>query len=162
MTIISDTGPIIALAKVKHLNLLKSLFGKVNITPVVYKELMAKTGEEAGEIENALKDFIKIKEVEESLLQNDDALNELGAGEKQVIALAYEKKDSTIMLIDDKAGRNAAKKLNIPASGTIGLLIMAKNKKLIENITSILKLMREKGYWFSDEIVEIAKKLAGE
>ncbi len=161
MTIISDTGPIIALAKVKHLNLLKSLFEKVNITSVVYKELMAKTGEEADEIEYALKDFIKIEEID-SFPEIENMLKELGAGEKQVIELAYKNKDRAVLLIDDKAGRNAAKKMNIHVSGTIGLLVIAKNKKLIENISVILKLMREKGYWFSDEIIETAKRLGGE
>lgn len=163
MTIISDTGPIIALAKIQHLNLLKSLFEKVYITPIVYKELMSKTGvEEEEEIEKALKEFITIKEIEASPPEVEYTLKEIGGGEKQSIELAYKSKSSAILLIDDKAGRQSAKRLNIPTTGTIGVLIIAKNKGLVENVTGILKLMREKGYWFSDEIIETAKKLTGE
>jgi len=60
MIAVSDTGPIIGLAKANHLLLLKNLFGKVLIPPMVRKELFAKTGNEWELIDNALMDFIQI------------------------------------------------------------------------------------------------------
>ena len=64
--------------------------------------------------------------------------------------------------MDDYAGRNAAKKLNIPTTGVIGLLIMAKEKGIVENVGKIIEEMRYQGYWLSDELINIAKKLAKE
>jgi len=48
--LVSDTGPIIALAKIKQLNLLQKVCNEVQIPFIVYKELMAKTGDEENEI----------------------------------------------------------------------------------------------------------------
>jgi len=42
------------------------------------------------------------------------------------------------------------------------LLLLAKEKGLVENVGSLIEELRKAGYWLSDEIVEIAIKLAGE
>lgn len=162
MDVISDTGPIIALAKVGRLHLLKSLFDKVYITPYVFKELMAKTGDEAEEIEKALNEFMTIGELGKTAAKVQLTLKDLGRGERQCIEFASTSKDDFILLMDDKAGRQAARKLNIPITGIIGVLIMSKNNGLVENITEILHEMREKGYWLSEDIVATARKLAEE
>ena len=60
MTVVSDTGPLIALAKVDHLPLLKALFGHVLIPPVVQRELLAKHGAEASRLDDALADFVTV------------------------------------------------------------------------------------------------------
>jgi predicted nucleic acid-binding protein len=39
---VSNTGPIIALSKIKQLSLLKSIFGVVLVPPVVAREVFAK------------------------------------------------------------------------------------------------------------------------
>ena len=44
MIVVSDTGPLIALAKIEKLSLLERLFEQVLIPPAVYRELLAKTG----------------------------------------------------------------------------------------------------------------------
>lgn len=62
MILVSDTGPIIALAKIKQLHLLQNLFNEVQIPFMVYKELMAKTGDEGNEIDKAISEFITIHE----------------------------------------------------------------------------------------------------
>jgi predicted nucleic acid-binding protein len=50
--VVSNTGPIIALAKIGKLDLLKSLVGEVLIPPFVHKELFGKVGAEAVRIED--------------------------------------------------------------------------------------------------------------
>lgn len=162
MNVISDAGPLVALAKVNHLSLLESMFDKVYITSFVYKELMATVGKEAQEIEKALNEFIFVSEESTSSKEIENILRELGAGEKQSIEFAYTNKSNCILLMDDKAGRRDAQLLNIPLTGTIGILIIAKSKGLVENVARVLQDMREKGYWLSDEIIKIAKKAAYE
>lgn len=49
---VSNTGPIIALAKIGHLVLMKQIFSEVSIPPIVYRELLGKFGNEWSEIEN--------------------------------------------------------------------------------------------------------------
>lgn len=42
---------------------------------------------------------------------------------------------NVLLLIDDKAGRNAVSRLNIPVTGTIGILLMAKEKGWLTDVT---------------------------
>lgn len=51
MTVVSDTGPLVALAKVGQLNLLRAIFWEVHIPPAVHRELLAKYGPEAARLE---------------------------------------------------------------------------------------------------------------
>ncbi len=60
MKIISNTGPIIGLAKINQLNLLNNLASEVLIPPLVYRELLGKYGWELSRIDEALNRFIKV------------------------------------------------------------------------------------------------------
>jgi len=42
------------------------------------------------------------------------------------------------------------------------MLLLAKESGLIENVTPLIEKIRQKGYWLSDEVIEIARRLAGE
>jgi predicted nucleic acid-binding protein len=70
--------------------------------------------------------------------------------------------EEVILLIDDKAGRQAADKLNIPVTGVVGILLLAKRKGLIKNVAEIIEKIRNNGYWLSDEVINAAKLYAGE
>ncbi|MBF0465567.1 MAG: DUF3368 domain-containing protein [Nitrospirae bacterium] len=162
MKVISNTGPIIALAKIDRLSLIKRLFEKVFIPPMVYKELCAKTGDEWESIEEALDDFIVVKElplVDESVRLT---LADLDEGEKQAVGLASVINDEKILLMDDRAGRKAAQKLNITVTGIVGILLAAKKRGLIHKVSEILEAVRENGYWLSNKVIEVAAKLSGE
>lgn len=41
-------------------------------------------------------------------------------------------------------------------------MILAKEKGLINSVKPLLEEVRNHGYWLSDEIIEVAVKLAGE
>ena len=64
--------------------------------------------------------------------------------------------------IDDRLGRNAAKRLNLSITGTAGVLLQAKNLGLISAISPLLNQVRDKGYWLSDELLNLITKLAKE
>ncbi len=83
-------------------------------------------------------------------------------GEKQAVALASDLGEDVLLLIDDHAGRQAARKLGVAVTGLIGLLVLAKEKGLVERVGPLLDELVQAGYWLSDEIVGIAKRLAGE
>ena len=162
MKVASNTGPIIALAKIGFLSILKTMFSEILIPPVVYRELLGKLGTEWKEIELALNDFIKVMEPHYSDNATELAITDLDEGERQTIKLASNMRENVLLLIDDKSGREAAGRLNIPITGTIGILLMAKEKGWLTDVTMLIDKLRNSGYWFSDELVEIAKKLAKE
>jgi predicted nucleic acid-binding protein len=59
--IVSNTGPLIGLAKINQIGLLRQLAAAVYIPPQVHRELLAKSGPEATAIDEALNEFIRIK-----------------------------------------------------------------------------------------------------
>ena len=162
MIAVSDTGPIIGLAKANRLSLLKNLFEKVLIPPMVRKELFAKTGDEAELIDNALTDFIQVSEINPLDETAKLILEGLSEGERQAIGVAASMENDVILLIDDRAGRQAAEKLNIKITGLVGVLLMAKERGLIKSVVDVIEEVRNNGYWLSNSLVDIAKQLSGE
>ncbi len=162
MKIVADTGPIIGLAKIRKIYMLKHLSDEVLIPPMVHRELLGKIGPESCEIDAALNSIIKTTDLPRAEEDVGELVSALDEGEKQAISLAYGFMDDILLLMDDHAGRAAAYKLHIPVTGLLGLLLKSKEKGLIQNFTAIAEELRQNGYWLSDDIVEIAKKLAGE
>jgi len=162
MKVISNTGPIIGLAKIDKLSLLKELAEEVLIPPLVYRELLGKCGWESSRIDLAINSFIKVTELSEISNEIKQVISTLDGGEKQVISLGSVTSGQLILLLDDKAGRNAAKKLGLATTGLVGVLIFAKEKGLINEVSSLLEELRIQGYWLGDSLIRIAKNLAGE
>ncbi len=162
MKVVSDTGPLIGLAKANLLSIFQAMGLEVLVPPMVHRELLSKIGNESQQIEDALNDFIQTVDPKPMDKTLETVLLHLDEGEKQAVSLAYSTKQDILLLIDDRVGRSAAKKLNIPVTGLVGILIMAKEKGLIANIEQVLDKIRNNGYWLSDKIIDFAILLAGE
>jgi len=160
MIVVSDTGPLIALAKADQLPLLKQLFGKINIPPAVHRELLAKSEPEAGRLDRALLDFVIVTSLPSFPQEVEAAIARLGPGEGQAIALAYAQE--ALLLIDDRQGRNVARHLGLRVSGVVGVLILAKEAGLVAAVRPLLEEIRQQGYWLSDELVAVAARLTQE
>lgn len=83
-----------------------------------------------------------------------DELN-LGLGEAETIAYAYEQ--GVRAVIDDGKARKVAEKLSIKLTGTIGLLMKAEEKGIIESSYEIALKLREAGFRISDNILKELK-----
>ncbi|MFH1702710.1 MAG: DUF3368 domain-containing protein [Nitrospirota bacterium] len=162
MKIVSNTGPLIALAKIDCLSILKDIASEVLIPPMVYRELLGKVGIESERIDKALNDFIRVIDLKPLDPAIKEALADLDEGERQAIGLVSSFSEDVLLLLDDRAGRLAAEKLNIPIVGLIGILLLAKEKGIFENIGPLINELRNQGYWISDEVADIARHLAGE
>ena len=162
MKLISDAGPIIGLAKIGQIFLLKKLATEVLIAPFVQKELYGRIGAESELIDQALDDFIQVARPKNLENESYETIKPLDEGERQSICLAASFKNDAILLIDDRAGRQAAEDLGIPKTGLVGILILAKQKGYIDNIALLLQQLRHAGYWLSDEVIAVARKLAKE
>jgi predicted nucleic acid-binding protein len=160
--IVADTGPIIGLAKIGQISLLKKLATEVLIPPIVHKELYGKIGSESDQIDQALSDFVQVVELGSLELNIDEPLINLGEGEKQSILLASTLKKEVLLLIDDRAGRQAADNLKISKIGLVGILLLAKKRGLIDNVGSLLEELRAADYWPSDQVIAVARKIAEE
>lgn len=160
MSLVSNTGPLIALAKIDKLSLLEQLFTEVYIPSTVHRELLAKGGPEANRLDYAFANFIHIRPELHLPPEVKVATSRIDLGEQQAITLAYEVKQ--LLLLDDRLGRLAAQQLNLAVTGTVGVLIQAKESGLVSTVGPLLHKIRQNGYWLSDRLIEAAIKLAGE
>jgi len=162
MKFVSNTGPIVGLAKIDQLSIFKELFGEINIPPMVYKELMGKFGNEWHAIETALNDFIHVVNISPSSKNISTHLANIDEGERQVILLSLTFGSEVVLIIDDKKGRQAAKMLGLKTTGLVGVLLKAKEEGIIDKVAELLEITRERGYWLSDTVIQTAKQLAHE
>jgi predicted nucleic acid-binding protein len=157
---VSNTGPLIALAKVDLLPVLKSLFGRVKIPEAVQRELLGGTGGDVARLQSSFSDFIDIQAPPPVPRHVADAVRDLGPGEQEAIALAAHLR--ALLLIDDFAARSVATTLGVSITGTAGVLIQAKSAGLVPAVLPVLSDMRAKGYWLSDALLTAAARMAGE
>ena len=85
----------------------------------------------------------------------------LGRGEASVLARAYAN-PGTEAIIDDLAGRRCAAALRIPVRGTLGLVLVAKQRGKIPSARSVLDQLRQSGMYLSDRVLNEALALVAE
>lgn len=159
LIVVSNTTPIITLLGIGKLEILQKLYGKIFIPQAVAKEVLV------GENKFAFVDleqigWVVIKKVENELLLKT-FLQDLDEGEAEALVLAIEMK-ADILLIDEKIGRNLAHKKNIKLSGTLGVILKAKEKGFIESVKPLLSQMLENKIWLSETLIQQILLQAGE
>ena len=155
--IVSNTSPLIALAKADALPLLKMLFGEVKIPSAVQRELLAKSGVEANRLDAALADFVTVVACPHTPVEVEEATKHIGAGEQQAIILAHAL--GAVLLMDERIGRKVARDLHVSVTGVVGVVIKASQAGLIPQALPLITQMRRNGYWLADGLLEIAAKL---
>lgn len=147
--IIADTSCFIILSKIDELDLLQKIYGQIFTTFDI-----------AVEFGEPLSNWVVIKNVLNKNYQEILEL-QLDKGESSAIALALETENCTIILDDYKA-RKIAKKLSVSFTGTIGIIIKAKQVGLINSIKPILEKIKSTNFRLSKEIETQALILANE
>lgn len=146
--IVSNTTPLINFCTIDRLDILHKLFGIIHIPNAVYNEIQSKLIkfpllQKLLNDEQLVIDFVQNKSIV-SMLQID-----LQEGESEAIALALENNAKTILL-DEIAARKIAEYKNMNFIGTIGILDIAKQKGIIEQVKPILDEIIEKGcFWIN-------------
>ncbi len=84
----------------------------------------------------------------------------LGPGEQSAIALAMTL--ACPVLMDDKLARHFAQAKNLVVIGTVGTLVKAKQVGLLDELAPLFDTLKQQGYYISTNLVEQAKRLAGE
>ena len=158
MEIVSNSGPLISLARIDRLDLLPELFGNVVVPTAVFQELtrgLDRPG--ASAIRGA--EWLLVKQVTDP---SEVARLSfwLDAGESEVLVLAREL--GATAAIDERRGRNIALALGIPQTGTVGILLTAKKAGAIPALTPLLDELIENGIRLSSRLYEEARRLAGE
>ena len=156
---ICDTSPIQYLHQTGFLHLLAEFYTRIIIPPAVVDEL-----ERGRSIGVDLPDvralpWLTIQAPEE--LDKVLAAADLGAGEKEVLALGTEL-PAAVLILDERLGRLHAEALKLTFTGTIGILLRAKVEGRIPRIDHLLEHLGLLGFRLSARTRAAILKLAGE
>jgi predicted nucleic acid-binding protein len=154
-----NTSPWIALSICKQTSLLNKLYDEVFIPQTVKAEILAGGTAGVGVKELNSSSWIKIESVDDA--KKVKLLYELERGEAEVIVLAMERSIKQV-LIDEKIARLQAKVFDLDVVGTLGLLLKAKKKGLVEKLKPLIDSIVEGGYWIKEDLVEAILKEAEE
>ena len=138
---IVDASVLIALEKIELSDILCRIYSQIILTEAVIKELGTPTID--------CYSVRKLKSPMVGLLVRD---SNLGKGESEVIALAYE--TGMKIIVDDLKARKVAETLDLNFTGTIGILLKAEKLALIVNAYDKTKELRDKGFHVSDQLLD--------
>ncbi len=160
MIVVSDTTPLSELAKAGLLNLLPDIYGSIIIPEEVLEEVTSGVHPAVMLVQSA--NWIEVRSVREP--QKVFALTRafgLGLGECAAMVLAEELGAGRI-LIDDLDARKVAKSRKLPVTGTVGTLLVAKQRGLIPNVKEALDALIAGGKRIGPKLYQQALTLAGE
>jgi uncharacterized protein len=156
--VVLNNSPLVSLWILRRLDLLRDLFQEILIPSAVEKEFLAK---ESAARRQALAEAQWIHRVELSNPRRALAHVGLDQGEAAVLALA-EECDARLVILDDRKARRYAERMGLPLSGTVGILLLAKEAGRIDSVSHCLNQLKEAGLFLSSNLIRRALQLAGE
>jgi len=160
LKVVSNSSPLIHLAKIEHLDLLKYFFNEIIVPEAVYNECVTegKDKEDAKKIEKS--EWIRIMTIRDKNLKRALTMV-LDEGEAEAITLALEK-SADLILLDDYEAREVARIYGLNITGIVGILIKAKNKGKILSLKDVLEKLKETGFWLSEDLyTKIIRECSG-
>jgi len=157
--VVVNTTPIIALSLVGHLDLLQQLYGEVIIPPAVEIEVLAGGPAAVGVAELRRAPWIRVVALSDP--GRADLLVNLDRGEAEVIALAQEMR-ADLVIVDERLARLYAKRLRLTLTGTLGVIIKAKERGLIVAVKPLIDELRRNGIRIGPRLTAEALRQSGE
>jgi uncharacterized protein len=157
--VICNTSPIQYLHQVNLLDLLPELYGAIVIPEGVAAELDAGLRAGISLPDAKLLPWLSVKYIHERNLL--PMISGLGIGEKEVLALAVVTTQS-LAVLDDFLARRYASFIGIRFTGTLGILLKAKEKGLLDTVTPVLDLLEDLQFRLDPQTRKAVLKLARE
>jgi predicted nucleic acid-binding protein len=146
---ISNSSCLIALHAIGNLDILQQLYGTIEVPDAVVQEFGP-----------GLPVWVRARPVQNQAVVRSLRL-QLGAGEAEAIALAMELSAARLIL-DDKQARALACQLTLPVTGTLAVLLRAKECGVLPQVRGVLDALLAAGFRASDALIQEILKLAGE
>ncbi|HLE57207.1 MAG TPA: DUF3368 domain-containing protein [Rhodothermia bacterium] len=155
MPAVSNTSPIFNLACIGRLDLLRTLFEEIWIPSGVETELIQIPDTAIrGRVEQARNGgWLMVRPTTKADLVKLLTVD-LHQGEAEAIALAVETKADRL-LIDEKEGREMARRLGLHITGVLGILLRAKRMGQIAAIKPDLLALRDQARFFVSRELEV-------
>lgn len=161
MIVVSNASPLVSLAAIGRFDLLQDLYGTIEIPQAVHHEVVILGLGRPGADEVGESGWITCRKVSDPAVVTALEVR-LDRGEAEAIALAVELR-ADLLLMEERLGRAEAARFGLRMIGTLGILIEARGRGLVERIGPILdELQHRAGFRVSDVLRERVLRAAGE
>ncbi len=162
--VVSDSSPLVYLTRLGEFELLHRLYESVLVPEAVWREV-AVDGRglpESDSLRAAIETgWIKVERPSGSWDEAGLPRGHLGPGEIEAMLLARER--GLPLIVDETEGREAARRLGLQTTGTLGVLVRAKEHGLIANVRPYVDRLRaETNFRISRAVYDHILSLAGE
>lgn len=151
--VVSNAGPLIYLSVIHRFSLLSDLFSTLLVPEAVYKEVVLQGHGQPGADET--RDAVAAGWLRRSSVKDriavDALLDELHAGEAEAIILARELTIRRVLL-DDRAARSKAQVMGLTVTGTVGILLLARQAGIIDDIRPDLDRLTDSNFRISRQL----------
>lgn len=156
--VIANNTPLVALAWLDRLDLLRDLYGEVLIPFAVRAEFL----EYAPSLRlQTLLATPWIKPVAVKSKAFVRGITGLDRGEAEVLALA-EERSARLVIIDERKARRMAERMGFVITGTLGVLLLAKEAGLISTLRPMLETLQTNGFFLDRALINRALVAANE
>ncbi len=157
--IICDTSAIQYLYQLELLHILPKLADRVLVPPAVMDEIEVGRAADVPLPDLADLDWVIVQRPVS--VAAVPLLTDLGPGEAEVLMLAIEQKQ-LVAVLDDALARRIADTLDLPFTGTLGLLLDAKRAGLVPAVGPLLDRLQALRFRLAPDTRQLILKLAGE
>jgi predicted nucleic acid-binding protein len=152
--IVFDSSPLIHLTQLGKLNYVIDIFKEITIPHAVYEEVVIKGVQMNQNDAKIIQSYIEEKKIVVQDVEIQGIFKDiLHPGEREAIFLS--KKENALLIIDEKKGRIIARQHNITVHGTLGMLLILLEEKIIDISYYLenLRLYADNG-WISLKLYE--------
>lgn len=158
--VVVNSTPLLVLGNIGQLDILRRMYGNIVIPEAVYREVTEKD-DAASQALLAAKDWIEVQTIR-NLDEYALYRARLHASEVETMILAQQELAADIVVLDDNAARKTAEFLGLNVTGTIGILVKAKQSGIIQQVKPLLNEMMQNGFFISERLLRMILEAAGE
>lgn len=156
---VSDSSPLIFLARADELALLRVVAEYLLVPRPVLEEIDAKGEQDPAGAAVRASRWIEI--VDPEAPPPEIRRWDLGRGEAAVLTWARSH-PGTLAILDDREARRCAQSLEIPLSGTLGVVLKAKSAGLVPAARPVIERLVDCGMYLAPQVIESALELVDE
>lgn len=157
---VCNASPLILLHRIGHLRLLSKLCNSIVIPQCVIEEVLPY--EDDMTEWKAFLGFPNVSKLNNAIIIEPQIAGwDLGKGESEVLSWAV-KHPGYEAILDDLEARKCARTIGVQLRGTIGIILLAKEKGLIPKATPLARALIDAGLRFDTKWLDAALELVGE
>ena len=158
MIVVSDSSPLIALAKIDYFALLEKLYGRIVISGEVYGEVVVGGAGLPGAADTAKAAWVEVRQIKNPAdLTRAKLRFGLGIGELSSMILAREIQ-ADLIILDDLGARKIVQKEGFKVAGTIATLEACYRKGHLPDLREAYKRMLESRIYVNLDLMNASLK----